>query len=293
MSNLSNRSNSNQSCKQDSRVDSYESTLLSPVGLNNLNSIISSFSPSVAINFSLEPKTEGSRTSEYEKKPFFVLQDLWDSFKEWSVYGVEVPLTLNNIEKPVSQYFVPYLSALQLYVKDEGLDGSSAEENATFETTKAKVAYQYIEFQLPYERQSFINKISTLAMENPCIKNYRSSDLLPCSWFSVAWYPIYRIPSGSTLKNLEVSFLTFHNLSTGFIGENQSELLSGPMKMSLPIFGLSTYKLKGSILTFPKASESPQLNSLLKGADVWLQNLKVPVYHHDHSHFTKNGKQWI
>jgi hypothetical protein len=69
-----------------------------------------------------QPKTEGSRTSEYEKKPYFVLQDLWDSFKEWSVYGVEVPLTLNNIEKPVSQYFVPYLSALQLYVKDEGLE---------------------------------------------------------------------------------------------------------------------------------------------------------------------------
>ncbi|GAU31646.1 hypothetical protein TSUD_38430 [Trifolium subterraneum] len=247
MSNSTSGSNSNQSCKQGSCVDSYESTLLSPIRVNNLNSIISSLSPCVAINFSSEPKTEGSRTSEYAKQPYFVLEDL----------------------------------------------GFSTEENGTFETTKAKVAYQYVEFDLPYERQSFNDKVSTLAMENPCIKNYRSCDLSPCSWFSVAWYPIYRIPIGSTLKNLGASFLTFHNLSTHFIGKNQSEWHSGSLKMSLPIFGLATYKLKGSILTLPEASESQRLNSLLKAADVWLQNLKVPVYHHDHSHFTKNGKQWI
>jgi hypothetical protein len=38
----------------------------------------------------------------------------------WSAYSVGVPLTLNNEEEPGKQYFVPYLSALQLYVKDEG-----------------------------------------------------------------------------------------------------------------------------------------------------------------------------
>jgi hypothetical protein len=46
-----------------------------------------------------------------------------------------------------------------------------------------------------------------------------------------------------------------------------------PLKSRLPIFGLTTSKLKGSNLTLPKASESPEMNSLVKAADVGLDNL--------------------
>jgi hypothetical protein len=46
--------------------------------------------------------------------PFFSLGDLWDSFDEWSAYGAGVPLMLNGDENVV-QYYVPYVSALQLY----------------------------------------------------------------------------------------------------------------------------------------------------------------------------------
>jgi len=56
--------------------------------------------------------------------------------------------------------------------------------------------------------------------------------------------------------------------------------------MALPIFGLTTYKLKGSILTLPEASDSHEMNSLLKVADVWLKSLKVEV-HLDYNHFEK------
>lgn len=41
-------------------------------------------------------------------------------------------------------------------------------------------------------------------------------DLLSKSWLSVAWYPIYRIPTGPTLRDLAACFLTFHPLSTPF-----------------------------------------------------------------------------
>lgn len=47
-------------------------------------------------------------------RPFFVLSDLWESFKEWSAYGVGVPLILNDRDG-VIQYYVPYLSGIQLY----------------------------------------------------------------------------------------------------------------------------------------------------------------------------------
>jgi len=46
--------------------------------------------------------------------PHFCLGDLWEAFKEWSFYGAGVPLVLNGSDS-VIQYYVPYLSAIQLY----------------------------------------------------------------------------------------------------------------------------------------------------------------------------------
>lgn len=56
----------------------------------------------------------GWKTCDVEYKPYFVLGDLWESFKEWSAYGAGVPLILNNTDCVV-QYYVPYLSGIQIY----------------------------------------------------------------------------------------------------------------------------------------------------------------------------------
>ncbi|XP_058755978.1 uncharacterized protein LOC131629199 [Vicia villosa] len=235
-------------------------------------------------------ESKGSKTYESGEKPYFVLEDLWESFKEWSAYGVEVPLRLNE-DDHVLQYFVPYLSAIQLYVEDGELNKKSSEKSgdsmSSKETTN-KIVYEYFEYSSPYVRLPLTKKVLTLAKENPCIKNLRSYELSPCSWFSVAWYPTYRIPNGPTIKNIEASFLTYHNLSTKF---KKPEMHDRKLRMPLPIFGLTTYKVRGSILPFPSASESRLLNSLLKAADDWLKNLEV--IHCDHMHFVRNGKQWV
>ena len=55
------------------------------------------------------------RSCAGEALPYFLLSDLWESFKEWSAYGAGVPLLLNDTESVV-QYYVPYLSGMQLYV---------------------------------------------------------------------------------------------------------------------------------------------------------------------------------
>jgi len=47
-------------------------------------------------------------------RPYFCLGDLWEAFKEWSFYGAGVPLVLSGSES-VIQYYVPYLSGIQLY----------------------------------------------------------------------------------------------------------------------------------------------------------------------------------
>lgn len=56
------------------------------------------------------------RTFDVESQPYFVLGDLWESFQEWSVYGAGVPLVLNESDSVV-QYYVPYLSGIQIYIE--------------------------------------------------------------------------------------------------------------------------------------------------------------------------------
>ena len=55
-------------------------------------------------------------TDEKEFLPYYVLGDLWESFREWSAYGAGVPLLLNDNDSVV-QYYVPYLSGIQIYVE--------------------------------------------------------------------------------------------------------------------------------------------------------------------------------
>lgn len=50
-----------------------------------------------------------------ESLSYFSLGDLWESFRKWSAYGAEVPLVLDG-SQDIVQYYVPYLSGIQLYV---------------------------------------------------------------------------------------------------------------------------------------------------------------------------------
>ncbi|KAL0003898.1 hypothetical protein SO802_011459 [Lithocarpus litseifolius] len=67
---------------------------------SNLKRFLKSITPSVP--------------AQYLSKPYFELGDLWESFKEWSAYGAGVPLILNDSDSVV-QYYVPYLSGIQIY----------------------------------------------------------------------------------------------------------------------------------------------------------------------------------
>lgn len=43
-----------------------------------------------------------------------MLRDLWDCYDEWSAYGIGLPVLLKSGET-ILQYFVPHLSAIQIY----------------------------------------------------------------------------------------------------------------------------------------------------------------------------------
>ena len=61
-------------------------------------------------------------------------------------------------------------------------------------------------------------------------------------------------------------------------------------KISLPVFGLASYKLKGSILTPSGNHEFQQASHLLQDAGNWLKRLQVDLP--DYQFFLSHYSQW-
>lgn len=90
---------------------------------------------------------------------YFVLGDLWKSFHEWSAYGVGVPLELKG--NNVVQYYVPYLSGLQLYTKPTTLKSTRMSGMPPSDSNtqgKPRLVYQFIEHRSPYTRDPLADK---------------------------------------------------------------------------------------------------------------------------------------
>uniref|UniRef100_A0A7N0UIP4 Uncharacterized protein n=1 Tax=Kalanchoe fedtschenkoi TaxID=63787 RepID=A0A7N0UIP4_KALFE len=319
----------------------------------NLDRFLQNTTPVVTAHYLSKTSVRG-RSRVVDSPPFFLLDDLWESFKEWSAYGAGVPILLNDSESVV-QYYVPFLSAIQLFVdpskpsaglRRHGEDsdiGSSREtssegsydrdaeredihpnnrspglQNVTendirsfnrlsikdrisidasssegeIQGTLGAVAFEFFERESPFIREPLANKISILASRFPGLKTYRSCDLLPQSWLSVAWYPIYRIPTGPTLQNVDACFLTYHSLSTPILSKNvatsqvqQSRVSeihhqSTSSKLSLPTFALASYRFKASVWE----SDCQKEQLLLQEAGNWLKLRQVE--HPDYGFFT-------
>ncbi|CAL8991289.1 unnamed protein product [Prunus brigantina] len=313
----------------------------------NLDRFLEYTTPVVQAQYIPKTSVRRWRTHEPELHPYFVLGDLWESFKEWSAYGAGVPLLLNGSDS-VIQYYVPYLSAIQLYVdpskpstrirrpgdesdaessretssdgssdygterglngapysalswqnvadvnghgwnralpRNKPFNGSSSDESGEVCNPPGQLIFQYMEHDQPFGREPLADK-AILASQFPELRTYRSCDLSPSSWVSVAWYPIYRIPTGPTLQSLDACFLTFHSLSTPikgtstdrlrFSGAQARDVQNATFKHSLPIFGLASYKFKVSFWNLNGVHECQKANSLLRAADNWLRLLQV------------------
>ncbi|XP_073123532.1 uncharacterized protein [Henckelia pumila] len=267
-----------------------------------------------------------------ENIDYFTLGDLWDSFDEWSACGLGVSIVSDTGQKLV-QYFVPYLSAIQIFTSNSSAnclreeteslsetrnsfsdsfsdeseseklsrwDGCSSEDGL-FEPDNfchmndrlGNLYFQYFETSSPYGRVPLMDKIRSLAQRYPGLKSLRSVDLSPASWMAVAWYPIYHIPTGRTIKDFQTCFLTYHTISSSFRdSEDDSENRRNEKRetISLPPFGLATYKMQGDIwVSGESGRDQEKLVSLVSIADSWLKQLQVQ--HHDFNYFMgiRNG----
>ncbi|XP_051152909.1 uncharacterized protein LOC127266631 [Andrographis paniculata] len=275
---------------------------------SNLDRFLEHTTPSVSAQHFPWTSVHSWRNCNHEFHPyFFILGDLWESFREWSVYGAGVPLVLNGTDSVV-QYYVPFLSGIQLYVdpsrnvverrpgedSDANSSGSDGEnecrpERGTGTSNHTELLFEYFERELPFHREPLADKISILASHFPLLKTHRSCDLTPASWISISWYPIYRIPVGPTLQNVDTCFLTYHSLAKPIMSSDGGRDCGS--KLSLPTFGLVPYKFKVSDWNHQNGvQEGQKMSSLLQDADNWLRVLQVN--HPDYSFFTTRGTSW-
>ncbi|XP_010940391.2 uncharacterized protein [Elaeis guineensis] len=264
-----------------------------------------------------------------DRVEYFTLGDLWDQYNEWSVYGAGVPVVLDNGETVV-QYYVPYLSAIQIYTSksplasrnmleesesdsfsddseneklcrswDAASDDSVFDQDSSWPTREnlGHLCFQYIEYDAPYGRLPLTDKVTELARSFPHLMTLKSVELSPASWMSVAWYPIYHIPTHRSVKDLSACFLTYHTISSAFqdnvTGDmekcghcttgNGIEQKKQSSRITLSSFGLATHKVQGSIWTNPECSDHENLSNLQSAAASWLRQLGVQ--HHDFNFF--------
>ncbi|GAB2234661.1 hypothetical protein Droror1_Dr00003921 [Drosera rotundifolia] len=181
-------------------------------------------------------------------------------------------------------------------------DGCSSEEggfeNECHWPLNDRLGYrycQYFEKSTPYGRVPLMDKVSGLAQRYPGLMSLRSVDLSPASWMAVAWYPIYHIPMGRTIKDLSTCFLTYHTLSSSFQDMDHVDDFEGSSTgwkssrkegegIPLSAFGLATYKMQGPVWISGRGGrDQERLLSLLGVADSWLKQLRVQ--HHDFNYF--------
>ncbi|XP_039135284.1 uncharacterized protein LOC120272512 [Dioscorea cayenensis subsp. rotundata] len=302
---------------------------------SNLQCFLSRTTPSV-LSYSL-PKSCFKDVNELwppigkDDIEYFTLSDFWDNYTEWSAYGAGCPILLNNGETVV-QYYVPYLSAIQIYSnkpfaasRNTGEDSETDSWSDDSESEKLSRSWDavsddscvdmeggwpgkdrlghlylhYIENASPYGRVPLMVKVNELARHFPGLKSLKSVELSPASWMSVAWYPIYHIPTRRNVKDLSACFLTYHTISSSF-QDNTTDGMENDLccniagktgkkanEVSLRPFGLAAYKMQGTLWMNPETDDQEKFINLFDAADSWLKQLRVQ--HHDFNYFNTHS----
>nr|GMD63209.1 Pyridoxine/pyridoxamine 5'-phosphate oxidase [Ipomoea batatas]GMD68096.1 Pyridoxine/pyridoxamine 5'-phosphate oxidase [Ipomoea batatas] len=188
--------------------------------------------------------------------------------------------------------------------KDCCNDKPSSEQNNMDIST-----FQFCDTVSPYWRIPFIEKIAEFAEVHPGLMTFKTTDLSPASWISVAWYPIYQIPTkGNHKDRLSSCFLTYHALSASSIlgglnpdkdenkkgkkvlemvkgeeGNTNIKKSTGDVLYPYP-FGMATYRLDDEIwINANTFDDYERIIDLYNAAESWLKRLNF--WHHDFNFF--------
>ncbi|OIW03569.1 hypothetical protein TanjilG_30989 [Lupinus angustifolius] len=238
--------------------------------------------------------------------PNLSLRYLWLWYEKHGSYGLEVRAQDYEYSKgvggadqfPFRAYFVPSLSAVQLFKNSKNQCVNSSEmigisehsptasrhpifsvlfpkprnQDASIETSTTissinnasnssvnskcsgdlELLFEYFELEQPQQRQPLYEKIKELVSgaipihsktygDPTKLDSINLQDLHPSSWYSVAWYPIYRIPDG----NFRASFLTYHSLGHLVRRSTNSNCPTLGSSIVSPAVGLQSYNAQG------------------------------------------------
>ncbi|GMI63464.1 hypothetical protein HRI_000015700 [Hibiscus trionum] len=269
--------------------------------------------------------------------PNIALGCLWLWYEKHGSYGLEIraedhknPKRLGIDQLPFRAYFVPYLSAVQLFknsknsstqnntrisspgVSEDSDTCSTSRNSATFghhpifsvlvpqprtaepsnqlqvndvvrseppavspedvlsvksvditQSDCLELAFEYFESEQPQQRRALYEKIQDLVRDDVSprcnmygdpvyLNSINIHDLHPQSWYSVAWYPIYKIPDG----NFRAAFLTYHSL--GHLVRRSSKFDHPRVEVDAcvvsPVVGLQSYNAQGECWFQPRHS---------------------------------------
>ncbi|GMJ11362.1 hypothetical protein HRI_004805400 [Hibiscus trionum] len=239
---------------------------------------------------------------------------LWQWYEKHGSYGLEIRaedygntkrLGIDQVE--FRAYFVPFLSAIQLFKNStthstpgisEACDIDPTSTNSTnvsqppifsalvpqthsiepssqsqvngirsavspkeVKSVDMELVFEYFESEKPHQRRGLYEKIQELVNDDvsPKSKMYgdpaqlnsiNMHDLHPRSWYSVAWYPIYKIPDG----NFRAAFLTYHSLGHFVRRSSETDYPSLDPCVVSPVVGLKSYNAQGECWFRPRHS---------------------------------------
>ncbi|KAF6154515.1 hypothetical protein GIB67_028407 [Kingdonia uniflora] len=289
---------SNLKCFLDSMTPVVQSQFLSKSEITNLNNVWDLW--------------------ERETVEYFTLGDLWSCYDEWSAYGAGVPVILNSGETVV-QYYVPYLSAIQIFTSNTPVTSSGEETEAgdsemrdsfsdflSDESESEKLwrwdggsfedfgleqetnmchfndKLGYLSFQY-FERSPPFGRIPLMDKINSLAQRYPKLMSLKSVHLSPAsWMAVSWYISFSLAILLEFQSVDMDPYEVMGITEKKNN----EENIALPPFGLATYKMQGNLwFSDENGRDQERVITLLSAADSWLKQLRVQ--HHDFDYFTR------
>ncbi|GAB2233849.1 hypothetical protein Droror1_Dr00003079 [Drosera rotundifolia] len=134
-----------------------------------------------------------------------------------------------------------------------------------------ELMFEFFESEQPHQRMPLYDKVSELASagisgnhgfgDASKLQCANLCELHPASWFSVAWYPIYRIPEGK----LRAAFLTYHSLGHSVhrcVATDTDD--KNALCILFPVVGLQSYCAQDELWFHPKQKigERPAFKAL-------------------------------
>ncbi|KAJ8444954.1 hypothetical protein Cgig2_029148 [Carnegiea gigantea] len=281
----------------------------------NLDRFLEYTTPLVPAQHFSKTSMKGWRTQGDEFRSYFVLGDLWESFKEWSAYGAGVPLLLNGSDSVV-QYYVPYLSGIQLYIdpskpslrmrrpgeeSDESSRETSSDGSSDCEIERVSSLGMWSQQELAV---STLQEMKGLSLQSKPSNGSSSSEGESSSFPGVLVFEYLEHDAPYSREPLadKASFSALNFLPLPFCAQNEWQCHYGScarevpngfdmaLELSLPIFGMACYKFKISVWDQNGVDECQRANSLLQAADEWLRLLNVN--HPDYKFFVSHSYHW-